>query len=59
MPLLAKMQFPFVVIDEAAQVIEPALLIPLSRDARQVVMVGDQCPGKSKTEQTLLEKSRK
>eukprot|EP00928_Gymnodinium_smaydae_P000358 TRINITY_DN10139_c0_g4_i1.p1 TRINITY_DN10139_c0_g4~~TRINITY_DN10139_c0_g4_i1.p1 ORF type:complete len:1641 (-),score=443.97 TRINITY_DN10139_c0_g4_i1:4-4422(-) len=40
---LDKITFPFVVIDEAAQVIEPAVLIPLGKGAVQAVMVGDQC----------------
>ena len=35
--------FPFIVIDEAAQVIEPAVILPLGKGAVQAVMVGDQC----------------
>jgi len=35
--------FPFVILDEAAQVIEPAALLPLIKGSVQVVMVGDQC----------------
>jgi len=40
---LDSLVFPFIVIDEAAQVIEPAVLIPLGKGAVQTVMVGDQC----------------
>jgi len=40
---LDKLAFPYVVVDEAAQVIEPAVLLPLGKGAVQVVMVGDQC----------------
>ncbi|CAE8589524.1 unnamed protein product, partial [Polarella glacialis] len=40
---LDKITFPFVVIDEAAQVIEPAVTLPLGKGAVQAVMVGDQC----------------
>lgn len=43
MALLKHVEVPFVILDEAAQVIEPACLIPLSRGSVQVVMVGDQC----------------
>ncbi|CAE8623465.1 unnamed protein product [Polarella glacialis] len=43
MSLLRNFDFPFVIVDEAAQIIEPALLIPLSKGSVQVVMVGDQC----------------
>lgn len=43
MGLLRNLDFPFVVVDEAAQIIEPACLIPLSKGSVQVVMVGDQC----------------
>merc|ERR1712050_660788 len=40
---LDSLEFPFIVIDEAAQVIEPAVIIPLGKGAVQAVMVGDQC----------------
>merc|ERR1719454_1945475 len=40
---LDKLKFPYVVVDEAAQVIEPAVVLPLGKGAVQVVMVGDQC----------------
>ena len=40
---LDSLTFPFIVIDEAAQVIEPAVLLPLGKGAVQAVMVGDQC----------------
>lgn len=40
---LDRLTFPFVVVDEAAQVIEPAVLLPLGKGAVQAVMVGDQC----------------
>lgn len=40
---LDKIRFPFVVIDEAAQVIEPAVILPLGKGAVQAVLVGDQC----------------
>jgi len=43
MGLLKKYEFPYVVMDEAAQVIEPAALIPLSKASVSCVMVGDQC----------------
>eukprot|EP01059_Diplonema_ambulator_P031685 TRINITY_DN589_c0_g1_i1.p1 TRINITY_DN589_c0_g1~~TRINITY_DN589_c0_g1_i1.p1 ORF type:complete len:1300 (+),score=277.94 TRINITY_DN589_c0_g1_i1:577-3900(+) len=43
MSLLKKMEFPFVVIDEAAQVMEPACMIPCTKGMVQCVMVGDQC----------------
>eukprot|EP00929_Paragymnodinium_shiwhaense_P055921 TRINITY_DN27995_c0_g1_i3.p1 TRINITY_DN27995_c0_g1~~TRINITY_DN27995_c0_g1_i3.p1 ORF type:complete len:1156 (+),score=273.93 TRINITY_DN27995_c0_g1_i3:35-3469(+) len=43
MSLLRDVNLPFVVLDEAAQIIEPACLIPLSKGSVQVVMVGDQC----------------
>ena len=45
MSLLHKVDFPFVVVDEAAQIIEPACLIPLAKGSCQVVMVGDQSAG--------------
>jgi superfamily I DNA and/or RNA helicase len=40
---LDKITFPFIVVDEAAQVIEPAVTLPLGKGAIQAVMVGDQC----------------
>jgi len=40
---LDRVTFPFIVIDEAAQVIEPAVILPLGKGAVQAVMVGDQC----------------
>ncbi|CAK0848491.1 unnamed protein product [Prorocentrum cordatum] len=40
---LDKHVFPYVVVDEAAQVIEPAVILPLGKGAVQAVMVGDQC----------------
>lgn len=40
---LDKLKFPFIVVDEAAQVIEPAVILPLGKGAVQAVMVGDQC----------------
>ncbi|CAK0823440.1 unnamed protein product [Prorocentrum cordatum] len=43
MGLLRSSDFRFVMVDEAAQIIEPASLIPLSKGSVQVVMVGDQC----------------
>lgn len=43
MGLLRNFDFPFVVVDEAAQIIEPACLIPLAKGSAQVLMVGDQC----------------
>ena len=43
MPSLNKLKFPFVIIDEAAAMIEPACLIPICKGAVQCVMVGDQC----------------
>eukprot|EP00397_Hematodinium_sp_SG-2012_P004327 GEMP01004338.1.p1 GENE.GEMP01004338.1~~GEMP01004338.1.p1 ORF type:complete len:906 (+),score=219.90 GEMP01004338.1:588-3305(+) len=43
MSLLRNRNFPFIVMDEAAQVIEPASLIPLSKGCVSCVLVGDQC----------------
>ncbi|CAK0906866.1 unnamed protein product [Prorocentrum cordatum] len=43
MGILEGASFPYVVIDEAAQVVEPAALIPLSHGSVQAVQVGDQC----------------
>ena len=36
------LQFPFILIDEASQITEPNLLIPLVRITNQIVLVGDQ-----------------
>lgn len=36
---LDKVKFPFIVIDEAAQVIEPAVILPLGKGAVQAVLV--------------------
>ena len=43
MSLLRSRSFPFVVMDEAAQVMEPAAMIPITKGAQQLVMIGDQC----------------
>ncbi|CAD7926791.1 unnamed protein product [Amoebophrya sp. A120] len=43
MSILKKFEFPYVIIDEASQIVEPAALIPLTRGCVQCVMVGDQC----------------
>lgn len=40
---LDKLKFPYIIVDEAAQVIEPAVILPLGKGAVQAVMVGDQC----------------
>ncbi|KAG2432736.1 hypothetical protein HYH02_012870 [Chlamydomonas schloesseri] len=40
-PLLDKVDFPLVIVDEASQAAEPAALIPLSRGCRRAVLVGD------------------
>eukprot|EP00930_Biecheleria_cincta_P039257 TRINITY_DN27000_c0_g1_i1.p1 TRINITY_DN27000_c0_g1~~TRINITY_DN27000_c0_g1_i1.p1 ORF type:complete len:1619 (-),score=376.47 TRINITY_DN27000_c0_g1_i1:52-4908(-) len=40
---LDRIKFPFIVVDEAAQVMEPAVILPLGKGAVQAVMVGDQC----------------
>ncbi|CAF5191458.1 unnamed protein product, partial [Rotaria magnacalcarata] len=36
------LKFPFILIDEASQVTEPNILIPLVRITDQIVLVGDQ-----------------
>ena len=41
--MLRGIQFPFVLIDEATQAVEPAALIPFFHGSSQIVMVGDQC----------------
>ena len=35
-------RFPFILIDEASQITEPNILIPLTRITGQIVLVGDQ-----------------
>lgn len=40
---LAHFRFRHVLIDEATQACEPELLIPLTKGAKQVVLVGDHC----------------
>ncbi len=35
-------KFPFILIDEASQITEPNILIPLVRITDQIVLVGDQ-----------------
>lgn len=37
----SKLKFPFVILDEATQAIEPACLLPLLKGSRQAVLVGD------------------
>ncbi len=39
----ACISFPRIIVDEAAQVIEPAVLVPLAKGSDQVVLVGDHC----------------
>jgi regulator of nonsense transcripts 1 len=41
--VLENIDFPIVVMDEATQTIEPKVLIPILRNARKVVLVGDHC----------------
>ena len=41
--LLDSRRFPLVLLDEATQATEPASLIPLTKGARHVVLVGDHC----------------
>jgi len=41
-PMMQGLQFDLVLVDEATQAVEPAVLIPITRGARQVVMIGDQ-----------------
>ncbi|KNC46449.1 uncharacterized protein AMSG_02906 [Thecamonas trahens ATCC 50062] len=41
--ILSKLNFPYVVIDEAAQAVEPSTLIPLARGADTLWLVGDPC----------------
>ncbi|CAF0846345.1 unnamed protein product [Adineta steineri] len=40
--LESSMKFPFILIDEASQITEPNILIPLVRITDQIVLVGDQ-----------------
>ena len=40
-PVLEGMNFPFVVIDEATQVMEPISLIPISHQCQQLTLIGD------------------
>jgi len=40
--LEASLKFPFILIDEASQITEPNILIPLVRITDQIVLVGDQ-----------------
>jgi len=41
--ILDNMTFERVLVDEATQATEPAVLVPLSRGCRQLVLVGDHC----------------
>ena len=41
--LRSRCQFATVIIDEAAQAVEPSTIIPLNYGARRLVMVGDPC----------------
>lgn len=38
----SRLKFPFILIDEASQITEPNMLIPLVRITDQIVLVGDQ-----------------
>jgi len=40
-PILADQYFPLVVIDESTQAIEPAILVPMTKGAQQVIFLGD------------------
>lgn len=40
---LDKMNFQFVLVDEATQATEPESLIPIVKGARQIILVGDHC----------------
>jgi len=42
-PRLAKMRFKSVLIDEAAQAMEPEALIPIMHGCKKLVLVGDHC----------------
>jgi hypothetical protein len=41
--ILESMSFERVLVDEATQATEPAILVPLTRSCRQLVLVGDHC----------------
>jgi len=41
--ILDNMSFEKVLVDEATQATEPAVLVPLTRSCRQLVLVGDHC----------------
>ena len=41
--ILDNMSFERVLVDEATQATEPAVLVPLTRSCRQLVLVGDHC----------------
>mmetsp|Transcript_15166 Transcript_15166/g.23097 ORF Transcript_15166/g.23097 Transcript_15166/m.23097 type:complete len:903 (-) Transcript_15166:1473-4181(-) len=41
--ILENMMFERVLVDEATQATEPAVLVPLARGCRQLVLVGDHC----------------
>jgi len=55
-PMVQGIQFELVLVDEATQAIEPAVLIPMTRGARQVVMIGDQAqlPPTCKCPETIM-----
>jgi hypothetical protein len=40
-PILTGQYFPLVVIDESTQAIEPAILVPMTKGAQQVIFLGD------------------
>eukprot|EP00667_Euglena_gracilis_P001695 EG_transcript_1695 len=41
-PVMQGLQFDLVLVDEATQAVEPSVMIPITRGAKQVVMIGDQ-----------------
>ncbi len=47
--ILDNMTFERVLVDEATQATEPAVLVPLTRSCRQLVLVGDHCQVSSLT----------
>eukprot|EP00667_Euglena_gracilis_P001410 EG_transcript_1409 len=55
-PMLQGLQFDFVLVDEATQAVEPSVLIPITRGAKQLVMIGDQAqlPPTCKCPETLM-----
>eukprot|EP00667_Euglena_gracilis_P001197 EG_transcript_1197 len=55
-PMMQGLQFELVLVDEATQAVEPAAMIPLTRGAKQVVMIGDQAqlPPTCKCPETLM-----